>query len=685
MKNKRVKNLILGSVLLLSFLICFYPAKIEAGFPLLSKIKEGIKDALDIAAGLATSPFFLAIMVVFIILLAISDFFLWLSGVLLNWVISPNFFSFSYTGMDNPVIAAAFPKIQALAGIILFLVFVFVALAIALDIAGYATKKTFVRLIGVALLINFSPVICGFFVDAGNIFAYYFLKSAQEGIGDITGNLSTLGSQFFNMLKGIFKGVSGQIKYIVHIFVMVILNFATAFAFFLYTGIFLVRYFAIWVLVILSPLAFVSFIIPKTSLHPFHEGLTEDWLKQLIGWSFIGVTCAFFLWLAVFTFGSLGPMLKITTSPPFQKDHSLVLSENQPIIIAQGTQSGDSSAAPEDLNFVSQILPNFIIIIFLYLGFTYGLKTGAIGAGGVMGFIKGMGTAFATGAVAGGIAGVAGGFRKSWAGMREALKEKKYGAAGLELLKTLPRAGRAGILGAQRGLARAGEAALKPLPSEVQEEIVRATPLWVKRPFVTTEKEMEKHINETFEKAGVSGVEKIALNRALAKELRARAIEKLIERDKLRDEIIENEKIQSLLNKPEYSRLQREVLKLRPDLAPKFIKDHKTKSYWSTQEILNKITTTEVLRIREKALSTPKVFENLTLEQIDYLGQYGSRAQKMALKSNIVDPEKREEIREDLRKLYENPETEVDARRIQRNITKVREDPHFLGYSRSQT
>jgi hypothetical protein len=196
---------------------------------------------------------------------------------------------------------------------------------------------------------------------------------------------------------------------------------------------------------------------------------------------------------------------------------------------------------------------------------------------------------------------------------------------------------------------------------------------------------MEKHINETFEKAGVGGVEKIALNRALAKELRARAIEKLIERDKLRDEIIENEKIQSLLNKLEYSRLQREVLKLRPDLAPKFIKDHKTKSYWSTQEILNKITTTEVLRIREKALSTPKVFENLTLEQIDYLGQYGSRAQKMALKSNIVDPEKREEIREDLRKLYENPETEVDARRIQRNITKVREDPHFLGYSRSQT
>lgn len=60
----------------------------------------------------------------------------------------------------------------------------------------------------------------------------------------------------------------------------------------LFFFIFLFRYVALWILVILSPLAFVFYVFP------FTRRFFEMWWSQFFSWCIIGIPAGFFLWLA---------------------------------------------------------------------------------------------------------------------------------------------------------------------------------------------------------------------------------------------------------------------------------------------------------------------------------------------------------------------------------------------------
>jgi len=279
-------------------------------------------------------------------------------GAILDFVTGPSFVNISYTRpcpapyIDcplnaNPVIGIGLDITQSFVNLALVVVLVFIAVSIVLKLGEENAKKALARLIIVALLVNFAPVICGLIVDPANIIMNYFLVGIREGISGILAQVTTWGSGFMSILSRLTT-LSGQATIIAQSLVQIILNYAIAFAFFLFTALFILRYLAIWILVILSPLAFVFWILPATKKY------WDMWWSNLIQWSIIGIPAAFFLYLGARVYEVLPSVYTTKLEMP--------------------------GIEPAITGYLDQVFPFFIVVVFLLIGFIVGLQTSAMGA-----------------------------------------------------------------------------------------------------------------------------------------------------------------------------------------------------------------------------------------------------------------------------------------------------------------
>ncbi len=281
-----------------------------------------------------------------------------IAGALLDWISGPNFISYSFTNPGgqnpNPVIASGLNITQSLVNMFLVAALIYIALSIALRLAGETeAKKMLARLIFIALIVNFSPVICGLIVDASNITMNYFLVGIQEGISGILGESiefgRTLAGEAFDF-EGSWKD---KIRLLVMGAVQISVNFTLALSFFLFSAIFFARYLAIWILVILSPLAFVAWILPATK-----KMIWNLWWNNFLQWSIIGIPMAFFLYLGMRIFGDLKRAVLGKIDFP--------------------------GVDPEVATYMDSVIPFLTVLAFLYVGFIMGLKTSALGANTVI-------------------------------------------------------------------------------------------------------------------------------------------------------------------------------------------------------------------------------------------------------------------------------------------------------------
>lgn len=267
---------------------------------------------------------------VFGILIIISGAFLELAQLILNIVISPTFINISFTGADNVFVTEGWEMIRGLTYIFIILGLIVIALATILRITSYQMKKTLPLLIIVALLINFTPMLCGLVIDASNIIMKDFLK----------GGLGT--EKFFELINTQVNSL-WQRDDVSETFgrgvVFVGFNIVGGLILLLFAFLFLFRYVALWMLVILSPLALFCYIFPAT------KKIWDQWLNQFIQWCFIGIPAGFTLYLA-------NIMIK-------------TLTEGGKI---EGIKGGN------------EILGYLVPLAFLVLGLLMSLQTGAMGA-----------------------------------------------------------------------------------------------------------------------------------------------------------------------------------------------------------------------------------------------------------------------------------------------------------------
>lgn len=360
---------------------------------------------LTLASVAAVAGGYAAVLVKLLMVVAITGGLVDFAIALLEFAISPHYVSLPYT--SGGIVDIGWPFVQDLANMILVIILVFIGLATTLKIKDYEAKKTLPILIIVGLLINFSKVILGLVIDAGNILMNFFLV-ARAGIwGEFSGMIMYYVESFIRaheglgvaglLLKPIVELITGAV--IIKAVLIIILNLLLFLVILLFAFIFFARPIALWILVIFSPLALVFYILPGTRSYFYF------WLNQIIQWSFIGVILAFFLYLTSHLLANL-------QKADFPKPEV-------------GT-----------LGLFNELIPLFGIFFFMFFGLLISLSTSAVGAKTIIEASKkgakkyGKLAALTAGAMAGSV------IRKKWetSPIAEKIREKAMALA----MKTPP-------------------------------------------------------------------------------------------------------------------------------------------------------------------------------------------------------------------------------------------------------
>jgi hypothetical protein len=160
-------------------------------------------------------------------------------------------------------------------------------------------------------------------------------------------------NSLWNLVFGSGLDLAATVAATMQIIIMIVFNFFAGFIFILFSANFIMRYIMLWILVILSPIAFVSYILPVT-----RRGRTllnwRTWWEQLIAWSIIGIVAAFFLYLG-FT------MIAMINANP-----------NQFTCVP-----GDQNCGPGGLGLMNNILPYLIPLVLLWIAHKEKKRTSA--------------------------------------------------------------------------------------------------------------------------------------------------------------------------------------------------------------------------------------------------------------------------------------------------------------------
>lgn len=296
--------------------------------------------------------------------LLIANAFVAIAANILNLVTSPNFISLPYTNpAGNPIIKMGWEITRDLANMGIVFALIVIGLATILRIETYQAKKTLPLLIIIALLINFTPVLLGIIVDASNILMNYFLGgflSDDQGFTSFSFLMKEQGKQLYESWElavtadspeEVFAPIGATVS-------LTFFGFIAGFILITFACLFMMRYIAIWIAVILSPLAFVAYILPATRKY------FSTWWSQFLQWCFVGVWAAFFLYLA-------RGILALALGEPIGGAKTGLIGTK----LDTATQAGDGA-----LGLLNSLLPYYVVIGFLILGLVATLSVSAIGA-----------------------------------------------------------------------------------------------------------------------------------------------------------------------------------------------------------------------------------------------------------------------------------------------------------------
>jgi hypothetical protein len=185
------------------------------------------------------------------------------------------------------------------------LIFIIIALANVLKIEAYSWKQLLPKFFLMVILINFSRTIAGVFTDFativmatfGSAFPGSFARGLVGGFGlpsifnilsgsdySLTGSGTSLASATSQsgFAASMFAYVAAV--FMIGIFDVLILTFAITLIF---------RIIMLWFLIVMSPLAYLSRILPSTTKY------SSQWWEMFGRYVIVGPLVTFFLWLSM--------------------------------------------------------------------------------------------------------------------------------------------------------------------------------------------------------------------------------------------------------------------------------------------------------------------------------------------------------------------------------------------------
>jgi hypothetical protein len=270
---------------------------------------------------------------------------------IINWLVNPDTWGPVFT--QNEVIINAWRVVRDFVNLGFVLAIVVIAIGFILRLQTYGSQKTLVRLIAAAILVNFSLTIAGVFIDASTIVTRFLLTGARltpddQGFLHVGDRLyeATGAHQLFSPREGnpvpligaklLYTGIGAVVGLIgtvlgwqrvltdveqatnilantlvVSIFGVVLIATLAALIIML-----VLRIAHLWVLLVLSPLAWFSWIFPQ------FEDNWQRWWKEFLRWTFFAPIVIFFLVLAMV-------VLAPPADPRAQQEHFLARGQQE--------------------------------------------------------------------------------------------------------------------------------------------------------------------------------------------------------------------------------------------------------------------------------------------------------------------------------------------------------------------
>jgi hypothetical protein len=202
--------------------------------------------------------------------------------------------------VNAPTVIIGWLLVRDIANMFFVVVLLVIAIGTILGIEQYEWKKTLVKFVFAAIFINFSKLICGLIIDVAHVFTITFLNAIQALAG---GNLISMFkmSEIQSMLESTDPiAQSGNFVYALFASAILALMMSgiSMVAIGAYAIVMLARVVVLWVLIILSPLAFIMGVIPQAQ--SYSKQIWDKFGKQVM----VAPVMVFFLWLSFATLGS---------------------------------------------------------------------------------------------------------------------------------------------------------------------------------------------------------------------------------------------------------------------------------------------------------------------------------------------------------------------------------------------
>ena len=224
-----------------------------------------------------------------LIALFFTSIFGLIAGVIKITSAALNFAVSVRAGGDIPVVATTWKILRDFANMFFIIMLIYMAFATIFDKGKYTFKDMIVRFLIVAVLINFSLVIGILIIDATQVLTNIFLGS----IGDIGNRLGQYLSPGQLLPSGPISAASLAGGGLVSLLFAVILASILLFSMLVALAFAIIRVPIIWALLIVSPFAWMSHILPSS------ESWWKKWWSQFVGWNLFLPVYLFFIYLGL--------------------------------------------------------------------------------------------------------------------------------------------------------------------------------------------------------------------------------------------------------------------------------------------------------------------------------------------------------------------------------------------------
>lgn len=226
--------------------------------------------------------------------------FYWIMGQILLVTINLLVFVSKYNGFVNAsVVKNGWEIVRDIANLFFIIILLVMAFGTVLGIQAYHARSLLGKFIIMVILVNFSKSIAGFMIDFAQVIMLTFVNAFAEnavfyltksvGIQQLL-NISTDAEAGGLISGGAFSNFVGTIGSLILAVIMLFAYLAVIWAAFL---ILVVRVVMLWVLIVLSPIAYVMEVLPRT------KSYANQWWSMFGKYVTVGPVMAFFLWLSI--------------------------------------------------------------------------------------------------------------------------------------------------------------------------------------------------------------------------------------------------------------------------------------------------------------------------------------------------------------------------------------------------